>query len=61
MMTSKSATILIDDGELDFEVTDKDEKAQEIVVVAQNDHVLKDQKGVNAPMSAQHALYFAPR
>ena len=43
--------LLIDDGELDFEVTGKDEKAREILVVAKNDHVLKDQKGVNAPFS----------
>ena len=47
----KGDHLLIDDGELDFEVTDKDEANREIIVVAKNDHVLKDQKGVNAPFS----------
>ena len=43
--------ILIDDGNLDFKVTGKDEAKRELIVEAQNNHVLKDQKGVNAPFS----------
>ena len=38
--------ILIDDGNLEMKVIEKDEKAQEIVVQAQNDHYIKDQKGM---------------
>jgi pyruvate kinase len=55
--------LLIDDGELDFEVTGKDEANREIIlVVAKNDHVLKDQKGVNAPFSRLSACpLFRPR
>lgn len=43
--------ILIDDGELDFEVIGKDSNDRSIVVQAKNDHLLKDQKGVNCPFS----------
>lgn len=43
--------ILIDDGNLDFLITSKDEKNRTIEVVAQNAHILKDQKGVNCPFS----------
>jgi pyruvate kinase len=53
--------LLIDDGELDFEVTGKDEKAREILVVAKNDHVLKDQKGVNAPFSRLSMPFISPQ
>lgn len=43
--------ILIDDGNLDFEILEKDDKKRELLVQAKNAHVLKDQKGVNAPFS----------
>ena len=43
--------ILIDDGNLDFEIIEKDEKAKELVVQAKNAHTLKNQKGVNCPFS----------
>ena len=43
--------ILIDDGNLDFLIVEKDEAAREIIVEAQNAHVLKNQKGVNCPFS----------
>lgn len=43
--------LLIDDGNLDFEVTGKDDEKRELLVEAKNNHVLKDQKGVNAPFS----------
>ena len=39
--------ILIDDGNLDFEIIEKDEKAKELVVQAKNAHILKNQKGRN--------------
>lgn len=43
--------ILIDDGNLDFEIVGKDEKKREIIVEARNAHILKNQKGVNCPFS----------
>ncbi len=43
--------ILIDDGNLEMQVIDKDEKNREIVVKALNTHYIKDQKGMNCPMS----------
>ena len=43
--------ILIDDGELDFEVIGKDSNDRSILVEAKNEHLLKDQKGVNCPFS----------
>lgn len=43
--------ILCDDGNLILRVKDKDEKEREIVVIAENDHPLKDQKGMNIPNS----------
>ena len=41
--------ILIDDGNLEMVVTGKDEASREILVEAQNNHYIKDQKGMNAP------------
>lgn len=52
-------TILIDDGNLEMKVIEKDEKAQEIVVEAQNDHYIKDQKGMNVPMSRLSMPYIS--
>jgi pyruvate kinase len=52
-------TILIDDGNLEMKVIDKDEKAQELVVEAQNDHYIKDQKGMNVPMSRLSMPYIS--
>ena len=43
--------ILIDDGELDFEVKGKDSNERSLLVEAKNSHLLKDQKGVNCPFS----------
>lgn len=43
--------ILCDDGNLILKVKEKDEKEREIVVIAENDHPLKDQKGMNIPNS----------
>jgi pyruvate kinase len=51
--------ILIDDGNLIMKVIEKDEKAQEIVVEAQNDHYIKDQKGMNIPMSTLSMPYIS--
>lgn len=43
--------LLIDDGNLEFKVTGKDPSKKELLVVAMNAHILKDQKGINAPVS----------
>jgi pyruvate kinase len=52
-------SILIDDGNLIMKVVEKDEKAHEIVVEAQNDHYIKDQKGMNIPMSKLSMPYIS--
>jgi pyruvate kinase len=44
-------TILVDDGNLELKVIEKDAKAKELVVKALNNHFIKDQKGMNCPMS----------
>ncbi|MCH3908849.1 MAG: pyruvate kinase [Bacilli bacterium] len=51
--------ILIDDGNLEMKITDKDEANQEIVVEALNDHYIKDQKGMNVPMSRLSMPYIS--
>lgn len=51
--------ILIDDGELDFEVIGKDANERAILVEAKNDHLLKDQKGVNCPFSRLSMPYIS--
>jgi len=51
--------ILIDDGNLEMKVIEKDAAAQEIVVEAQNDHDIKDQKGMNVPMSRLSMPYIS--
>ena len=53
--------LLIDDGNLDLLVTGKDEAKREILVEAQNDHILKDQKGVNAPFSRLSMPFISPK
>ncbi|MDY6429789.1 MAG: pyruvate kinase [Bacilli bacterium] len=53
--------LLIDDGELDFEIIGKDEKTREILVEAKNSHVLKNQKGVNAPFSRLSMPFISPK
>ncbi len=53
--------ILIDDGNLDFEIVDKDEKNRLIVVEARNAHVLKNQKGVNCPFSRLTQDFISPK
>ena len=52
-------SILIDDGNLIMNVIEKDEKAHEIVVSALNDHYIKDQKGMNIPMSTLSMPYIS--
>lgn len=42
-------SILIDDGNLELKVIKKDEAKKELVCQAQNNHPIKDQKGINAP------------
>ncbi|MCR4562342.1 MAG: pyruvate kinase [Bacilli bacterium] len=51
--------ILVDDGNLELKVIDKDEKKKEIVVEAQNSHPIKDKKGMNAPMSRLSMNYIS--
>ena len=41
--------VLVDDGLLDFKITEKDDANKELVTVAQNDGVMGSRKGVNAP------------
>ena len=53
--------ILIDDGNLDLLVKELDHGKNEIVVEAQNTHVLKDQKGVNCPFSRLSMPYISPK
>lgn len=53
--------ILIDDGNLDFEVLEKDDKVRELVVQAKNRHVLKNQKGVNCPTSHLSMAFISPK
>ena len=53
--------ILIDDGNLDLLVKELDHGKNEIVVEAQNTHVLKDQKGVNCPFSRLSMPYLSPK
>ena len=53
--------ILIDDGELDFEVTGKDLNDKAILVEARNSHRLKDQKGVNCPFSRLSVPFISPQ
>lgn len=54
-------TLLVDDGNLQLLVTDKDEKNEEIIVKALNDHYIKDQKGVNAPASQLSMPFISPK
>lgn len=51
--------LLIDDGNLDLEVIGKDKANRELIVQAKNDHILKDQKGVNAPFSRLSMPYIS--
>ena len=53
--------LLIDDGNLDFEIIGKDDKTRELSVEAKNNHVLKDQKGVNAPFSRLSMPFISPQ
>lgn len=53
--------MLIDDGNLDFEIIGKDEKKREILVQAKNAHVLKNQKGVNCPFSRLSMPYISEK
>ncbi len=53
--------ILIDDGNLDFEITGKDEKNRELLVEAKNAHRLKNQKGCNCPSSKLSIPFISPK
>lgn len=53
--------ILIDDGNLDFLITDLDAEKREIIVQAQNRHILKNQKGVNCPSSRLSMDFISPK
>ena len=53
--------ILIDDGNLDFEVIEKDDAKRELVVQAKNHHILKNQKGVNCPDSHLSMPFISPK
>lgn len=53
--------VLIDDGNLDFEIVEKDDKVRELVVVAKNRHTLKNQKGVNCPFSRLTMGFISPK
>jgi pyruvate kinase len=53
--------ILIDDGNLQLQITEKDAANRELVVKALNPHVLKDQKGVNAPLSRLGMPYISAK
>ena len=53
--------ILIDDGNLDFEVIGKEDKTRELLVQAKNHHVLKNQKGVNCPHSHLSMAFISPK
>ena len=50
--------IKIDDGKLDYEVIDKDEKNREIVCKALNDHDISSKKGVNCMGAKLNSLDF---
>ncbi len=45
----KGAFILIDDGELELEVMDKEKKSRTLVCVVRNDGIIKARKSVNIP------------
>ncbi|MBQ7994700.1 MAG: pyruvate kinase [Bacilli bacterium] len=53
--------ILIDDGNLELKVVEKDSKNRELVCVAQNDHYIKDQKGMNVPLSRLTMDFISPQ
>lgn len=53
--------LLIDDGNLDLEIIKKDPATKELVVKAKNAHILKDQKGVNAPFSRLSMPFISSR
>ena len=54
-------SILIDDGNLELKVIDKDESKRELVCKAMNTHPIKDQKGVNAPSTALSMPFISPQ
>lgn len=53
--------ILIDDGNLDFLVDSVDLEKKEVHVTAQNNHPLKDRKGVNCPFSRLSVPYISAK
>lgn len=52
-------TLLVDDGNLELKIVDKDEAKREIVTNALNTHPIKDRKGVNAPCSRLSMPYIS--
>ncbi len=59
--TKVGDTLLVDDGNLQFLIIEKDEKNRELVVKALNSHYLKDQKGMNAPCSRLSMPFISPQ
>lgn len=53
--------IKIDDGVLDLEVVNKDEEKKEIIVKANNEHLLQSKKGVNAPSAKLSMSFISPK
>lgn len=53
--------LLVDDGNLQLKVYDKDETKRELLVEALNSHYIKDQKGINAPLSKLSMPFISPQ
>lgn len=51
----------IDDGNLDLTIIEKDEANRELVVRAENTHLLKNHKGVNAPFARLQMPYISAK
>lgn len=51
----------IDDGNLDLVIVEKDAKTKELIVRAENTHLLKNHKGVNAPFARLQMPYISAK
>lgn len=56
-----SSHIRLDDGNLEFEVIDKDEEKHELIVRALNTHTCNDKRGVNCPGAHLSMDYLSPQ
>jgi pyruvate kinase len=54
-------TILVDDGYLELTVTDIDIDKKVIITKAENDHILKNRKGINVPGVKLHLDFISPK